>query len=357
MAGAHSPGRTVTPGRVAGVIALACGPALTKFAQLLATRTDLVGPCFSRDLAAVVSRRRSDGQHRGSIGHVSNVDGQAVKTIPRLVRARVRVDCLVIQTLCAAASLVPRWAATGVPELVDELAGMVKRQVDLDRERHDLAGLAHLEDSLPVRVPQVSQLSSHEALVQEWLPGQGQHVPNQQVATVLLQTIFTMIFETGVVHCDLHPGNWWVLPDGRVAIVDAGFVVRLTRTTQATFSEFFLGFASGDGDRCVDQLLKASLTVPPCRDEAGLRQRIRALVSESHNRDAGSFSLPRFAAELFAAQHAHQLRTSSEFVLPLVALLALEGQVRDIDPTVPFQRLAVPSILRGMRVRASTPAE
>ena len=47
-----------------------------------------------------------------------------------------------------------------------------------------------------------------------------------------LRAVYQMIFNDGFVHCDLHPGNLYPMPDDTVVVVDAGFPRQLTDTAR-----------------------------------------------------------------------------------------------------------------------------
>ena len=49
------------------------------------------------------------------------------------------------------------------------------------------------------------------------------------LARTVLDTAFRQLFEDGLFHADPHPGNFLLLPDGDIGLIDFGLVGRLTR--------------------------------------------------------------------------------------------------------------------------------
>jgi ubiquinone biosynthesis protein len=164
-----------------------------------------------------------------------------------------------------------------------------------------------------------------------------------------------MLFSAGLVHCDLHPGNWWFLPDGRLALVDAGFVFRLDDTMRRRFMTFFLAMSAGHADVCADQALACSIRPVGREPERRFRADLADLVDRVHGKLAAEFSLLGFARDFFDIQRRHGAFSQAEFVFPLIALLAVEGQVRKLDPAADFQAVARPIILRAMIRPAGCP--
>lgn len=84
-----------------------------------------------------------------------------------------------------------------------------------------------------IKVPSVvASLSSRGVLVQEWVTGtklndlprdtaEGKETCKRLVKTLLL-SYMVQLLETGYLHADPHPGNFLLLDDGRVAILDYG---------------------------------------------------------------------------------------------------------------------------------------
>lgn len=239
-----------------------------------------------------------------------------------------------------------------------EISESVRRQTDLAGEADTLRRLASLERNLPVLLPTVlSERSDERQLTMTWLPGQPtgrEFSDNRRVAKRLVLTVYEMLFITGIVHCDLHPGNWWELPDGRLAIVDAGFAYQLDDEMRSHFAEFFLGMASNNAELCATHALAACAVPVSAADQAGFRADLQTLISSTTGMTAGDFSLTAFAARFFAIQRRHHAYSRATFIFPFMALLAIEGQVKQLDPGINFQALAGPVVLRAIVNRART---
>src|SRR5438445_781675 len=79
--------------------------------------------------------------------------------------------------------------------------------------------------------------------------------------TSAVSLLFRMVFVDGLVHCDMHAGNLFVRPDGSLVLVDFGFVCELSPADRRAFTDFFLGFATGDGRRAADVVVDTALAL------------------------------------------------------------------------------------------------
>jgi predicted unusual protein kinase regulating ubiquinone biosynthesis (AarF/ABC1/UbiB family) len=89
-------------------------------------------------------------------------------------------------------------------------------------------------------VPRIfDELTSERVLTMELLEGEtlkdffhrlAEHTPEQkyQAARLLILSIWGPFLRTGAIHGDPHPGNFLVLPDGRMGVLDFGAVRKLS---------------------------------------------------------------------------------------------------------------------------------
>jgi ubiquinone biosynthesis protein len=360
-------------GRVLCDVLWRLGPAFVKVGQMLSSRVDVLPAPFCAELQEGLAfgrrhRRRPSGPSHdiGSVAAVrrTQLDGVevAVKTLHPRAAARLETDLALLSTLTGAADLVLRRWSVPLPQIVDEITTAIRRQTDLLAEADALRSMGRLEQNLPVALPRVlDEHSDGTRLMMTWLPGQdgGRDFAHpRRTAKRLVLALYEMLFITGVVHCDLHPGNWWELPDGRLAIVDAGFTYRLADDVREHFAEFFLGMSAGNAEVCATHALAVTIMPVSGPTEAAFRRDLEELIATTTGMTAGEFSLAGFAARFFAIQRRHNAFSKAEFIFPFTALLAIEGQVKQLDPKINFQSLAGPVVLRSLiaRTRAARSA-
>ncbi|MCU1594513.1 MAG: hypothetical protein JWO12_1905 [Frankiales bacterium] len=124
--------------------------------------------------------------------------------------------------------------ATG---LVDELTARLTEELDYELEAANQTrfALAFLDDPLVV-VPTVRQATTR-VLITDWLEGEplSKHIHSSElsqerrnrIGAALVHAIYAGPELTGLMHADPHPGNFMLLPDGRVGVLDFGAVKRL----------------------------------------------------------------------------------------------------------------------------------
>ena len=121
-------------------------------------------------------------------------------------------------------------------ELADELA----HELDYSREGRLAREFARASAALPdVVVPEiVDERTSTRVLTMQYLPGQtlkaflasgADNAERLRVSGLLIRAIHGAFLVDGTVHADPHPGNFLVMPDGQLGVLDFGSVKRFSR--------------------------------------------------------------------------------------------------------------------------------
>ncbi|AKU17606.1 ABC1 kinase family protein [Luteipulveratus mongoliensis] len=162
---------------------------------------------------------------------------------------------------------VVRLAAGWVPGLdlapiLDELKGRMAEELDYQLEAASQEQLAEAYDGDPdFLLPQVVTSSEH-VIVSEWIDGTplskiiSSGTPEQRdlAATRYLEFLVGAPERSGLLHADPHPGNYRLLPDGRLGVLDFGAVNRLPDGLPPATGQLLTLALEGDADGLVEGL-------------------------------------------------------------------------------------------------------
>ncbi|WP_285733227.1 ABC1 kinase family protein [Kitasatospora phosalacinea] len=373
----------------------ALGPFFVKAGQLVSTRRDLLPERWCDALAeladevrpprrAAVARALAaagladafaefewDPVACGSIASVHRArlaDGTevAVKVQRHGLRPVLEADLRLALLGARAGRLLPSMRDLPAEEMIGQLGAAVLHQLDFTAERESLLLLrANLADHTDLRIPApVEELCGPGVLTMEFVPGISRFRPlgmtperRREVVRDVLRAVYRMLFVDGLVHCDLHPGNLCLDGEGRVVVLDAGFVVRLPDAVRRYFAGFFLNMAQGNGPKCADIVLDSAARLPADLDREGFRTAVTELVDEAFGALSKDFELGAFAPRLFKLQRDHGVFAAAEFAFPLLSLLVLEGMIKEFDSEVDFQAEAVPVLMASFAEDVRVDAE
>ncbi len=217
--------------------------------------------------------------HRARLADGTEV---AVKVQRYGIRPVLEADLRLALLGARAGRLLPSMRDPPAEEMIGQLGGAVLRQLDFTAEHDSLLALrGNLSDHTELRIPApVEGLCGPTVLTMEFVPDIGRFRPHgmsmarrQEVVRDVLRAVYRMLFVDGVVHCDLHPGNLCLDGEGRVVVLDAGFVVQLPDAVRRSFAGFFLNMAQGNGPKCADIVLDSAARLPADMDREGFAAR------------------------------------------------------------------------------------
>src|SRR5262249_34102927 len=173
----------------------------------------------------------------------------------------------------------------------------------------------------------------------------------KRVARLGLATLMKMIFEDGFVHADLHPGNIFITPDDKLALLDLGLVGELDEPHRKGFSRLFAAWAQRDGDgmaRVIHQLSAAGAEgaqdTDPERFER-LRGAMIEFVGRYWGQRLGDVQVGRVLLDMLAIMRRHRVRVNATFTIVNIAIAVTEGIGKQLDPELDLMHEALPYFL------------
>src|SRR5258707_2226699 len=142
-----------------------------------------------------------------------------------------------------------------VKPLLDELRTRVAEELDyrLEAASQDAFAVAFAGDP-DIYVPP-TVMATHHVLVSEWMDGtplakiisDGTQEQRDRAGLMLVRLLFSSPARAGLLHADPHPGNFRLLDDGRLGVLDFGAVDRLPDGLPPLFGRL-LWLVHTDGD-------------------------------------------------------------------------------------------------------------
>jgi predicted unusual protein kinase regulating ubiquinone biosynthesis (AarF/ABC1/UbiB family) len=142
-----------------------------------------------------------------------------------------------------------------VRPLLDELRARVTEELDYRLEAASQDAFAEAFAGDPdIFVPKTVQATDH-VLVSEWMDGtplskiisDGTQEQRDRAGLLLVRMLFSSPARVGLLHADPHPGNFRMLDDGRLGVLDFGAVDRLPQGLPPLFGRL-LWLVHTDGD-------------------------------------------------------------------------------------------------------------
>lgn len=357
------------------------GGGFVKLGQMLSTRPDMIPREIAEGLEVLQERCRPMGSEAAirqieqalgrrldevfssfdeaplAVGSVAQVhvatlgDGRvvAVKVRHPDVARRICADVRLLLSVARALRALPGMKFVPVDDMIREWCDVLAAQVDL---RTEAASIRRFRDAVlgeNVVVPDVmAELSSESVVTMEYVPGLAKGLgaglstrERSAAASLAIDTVYRLVFDHGLVHADLHPGNLIFVPGPKMVLLDFGFVSMLDEIERQWFRDFFLAVAAGDSRVCARVLMESSPAKATWFDERDFQQRVAGVVNEFSWMKARDFEVAKFASRVFDVQRVAGLAGSARFTMAISAFLVFEGVVKQLDGDVDFLALAL----------------
>ena len=157
-------------------------------------------------------------------------------------------------------------------------------------------------------------------------------------------------FEFGFFHGDPHPGNFLVLQNNVLALLDFGLVGRLDDTLGGLMGRMLSGILDKDADRILRVLSQVG-SIGDDVDVVALKTDLRDFVDQYYGAPLYQLKLDRLIREMLNLFSRHRIRLTRELYLMGKALMEVEGIARNLDPKVDMMSLAEPYIRSATKTR------
>src|SRR5450830_1455059 len=286
-------------------------------------------PLAAATIAQVHEATMQDGRH------------VAVKVQRPCLKEVIATDIAALTYLVALGErLVPRLRALDLPVVVRELANSLNRETDFGREARSIVLIrAALSDVPDLWIPDVvAERSGETVLTMEYSAGERvdfyarlhpEAMP--RAVNTLVKLMLHSIFEEGLFHADPHPGNVFVLPDGRLSLLDFGNTGDLDEPMRESLTLLLEAVVKGDARAATE----AYLEMAPANEKVNhvaLLVDIKAVLYEIRRTNLANVSIGNAFESLLRAGSRNGVHNPGEFVLLTRAFAILESMIGLLAP-------------------------
>jgi ubiquinone biosynthesis protein len=372
------------------------GPTFIKLGQILSTRADLVGPEIADELTRLQADVPADdpdivqriveqelgrplkelfsefdkvpmgsasiGQAHRAVLHSGEV--VVVKVQHDGIEPKIIDDLEILKALAELAERYDPDLRLYQPSLtVADFSRNLLRELDFRRELRSLNQFrenfkenewVHIPYAYPEyssqRVLTMEMLSGHSIKNKQWL--HQENIDSQEFIKNSANMYLEMIFRDRFFHADPHPGNIWVLPGGRLGLLDFGMTGRLTDDMREELEGILLAAVDNDPERVTDHVLRIA-DVPNNVDRSNLKRDIDDFLSEYVNVSIEEIDLSTTLNTLTDILREHHILLPASLSLLLRVLVMLEGTSRLLDRNFSLADLIKPYAVKSIQRRYS----
>ncbi len=347
------------------------GPTFVKLGQLLASREDVLPKDVIVQFRRLQDRAKPvpyevvlkilDAEYRGktneyfesivpqplgsaSIGQVHKArcrDGRDVvlKIQRPEIESVIRTDLSILAGLASVLeSAIPEIRLLRPSVVVEELKKSLFAELDYFREAANTERMrSFFIDDETIYIPEIlRQYSTRNVLCMEAISGEKltrleRSRSHNTLVSHGVRAFLDMTFKHGMFHADLHPGNFILMNNGRLAILDFGLTARLTREMRVTMTYLFVALVNEDVEtfaRLFVELTEAQGDV----DRKSLEDHVLEKVDHAFSLPVRELQLGKLLMQIARIAASHNAPVSRDLVLFFRGMIALESFGRSLDP-------------------------
>jgi ubiquinone biosynthesis protein len=152
------------------------------------------------------------------------------------------------------------------------------------------------------------------------------------LARASAEVLMRQVFGAGFFHADPHPGNFLVLDDGRIGLLDFGMVGRLDEQARHALVALLAATVRQDANGMVGTFERLGiLRAPDTRD--GVRRDLGRLLDRYYGRSLDEIRLGEYVHDLLGVIRRHRLQLPTDLALLLKTIAMSEGLWQRLDPS------------------------
>ena len=364
-----------TPAERMRMVVEELGPTFIKLGQILSTRGDLLPADFIHELEKLqdtvpptdfaLIQAQVEKELEGpldqvfptfdpvpvasaSLGQVHFAtlpDGEevAVKVFRPGVDKQIEIDLDILLELAALAEKRTDWGEYyGVLSLAQEFADTLRTEQNYEQEGHNIDRYRQMfAGEGYVRVPKIYwDTTTRRVLTMERIQGikitdvdalDAAGLDRKEVARRNIAILLQAVLHEGFFHADPHAGNFRVLPNETIAMMDFGIMGHLDQLQRLGLVNLFVGLFRGETDRVVEALSDLGIATKAA-DRRNLARDLDRLRLRYYGLELEKIRARSFVEDLMGVVFANRLKMPSDLVLVFKAIAMLEGISLQLDP-------------------------
>jgi predicted unusual protein kinase regulating ubiquinone biosynthesis (AarF/ABC1/UbiB family) len=263
-----------------------------------------------------------------------------------------------------------RWASTWITPflplnighnltlIVDEFGVKLFEEIDyLNEGRNAEKFAANFQDDPTVKVPSIYwRYTSRNVLTLEWINGiklidvegiRKAGLDRDALIKIGVNCGLRQLLEFGFFHADPHPGNLFVLPDGRMAFIDFGMMDQLTQHTKETIAGSVVHLINKDYISLTKDFVELGFLTADV-DISPIIPALERVLDNAIGESVSNFNFKVITEEFSDLVYQYPFRVPAQFSLIIRSLVTQEGVALSLSPDFKIVEIGYPYVAQRL---------
>jgi ubiquinone biosynthesis protein len=230
-------------------------------------------------------------------------------------------------------------------QIVKEFEEYTKNELDYMYEARNIDIFYNNFRTDPIKIPKVYwSYTTKRVLTMEYIEGKKITDVKLNRKTYVKQIVESYIKQTmeyGVFHADPHPGNIFVTPDQKLALLDFGIVGHISDEIKENFENLFISIIDKDKDLLTSTLLKLRI-VDEEINEGQLKEDVSLHLGKYYNIELNKMDISLVLYDILSLIRKYKMKMPTNFVLLIKATITVEGFGKEMYPDFNLVKICKP---------------
>jgi predicted unusual protein kinase regulating ubiquinone biosynthesis (AarF/ABC1/UbiB family) len=263
-----------------------------------------------------------------------------------------------------------RWASTWITPflplnigqnltlIVDEFGVKLFEEIDyLNEGRNAEKFAANFQDDPTIKVPAIYwRYTSRNVLTLEWIDGiklndvegiRRAGLDRDSLIKIGVNSGLRQLLEFGFFHADPHPGNLFVLADGRMAFIDFGMMDQLTQHTKETIAGSVVHLINKDYLSLTKDFVELGFLTSDV-DISPIIPALERVLDNAIGESVGNFNFKTITEEFSDLVYQYPFRVPAQFSLIIRSLVTQEGVALSLNPEFKIVEIGYPYVAQRL---------
>jgi len=242
--------------------------------------------------------------------------------------------------------------------IVDEFGIKLFEEIDYINEGKNAEKFAYnFRDNPNVKVPRIYwDYTSKRVLTLEWIQGYKLNGASSLIAANVdinkfiqdaVEAGLQQLLEHGFFHADPHPGNLFVLSDGRIAYIDFGMMDQLDQYSKETIVDALVHLVNRDYEDLAETFVKLGFLAPGT-DINPIIPALEQVLGDIIGERVRDFNIKTVTDRFSDIMYDYPFRVPASFALIIRSVVTQEGLAMSINPEFKLVEMGFPYIAKRL---------
>ena len=147
------------------------------------------------------------------------------------------------------------------------------------------------------------------------------------------KAVFKQCLKFGFFHADPHPGNIFILEEGKICFIDCGTTGHLDKKTTEQLVDLVAGVIKGDLQRLSRVVIELTDVDPAIVEKREFRLELQHMVNHVQETPLEHIDISSLLKDFFSMLQRYKIRCPGDLLLLAKALTTIEGVAAELDPS------------------------